>query len=92
MNAEYWALGVLSGGLLLGALFFGGLWWTLRYLPTSRHPAWLLSCSLYLRLAVLGSGLYWLADGQWQRYALALLGVLLARVVCLKICKFRGST
>jgi F1F0 ATPase subunit 2 len=66
-------------GLVLGSLFFGGLWLTLRRIPNWRHPGLGMLASLLLRLALVGSGLYLLADGHWQRYAAALPGLLIAR-------------
>ncbi|PJF27435.1 MAG: hypothetical protein CUN53_04065 [Phototrophicales bacterium] len=29
----------LMGGMALGAVVFGGLWWTVRRLPTAKSPA-----------------------------------------------------
>jgi F1F0 ATPase subunit 2 len=66
-------------GLVLGCLFFGGLWLTLSRIPYWRHPGLGMLASLLLRLALVGGGLYLLADGHWQRYAAALPGLLIAR-------------
>lgn len=66
-------------GGLLGGAYFGGLWLTLRRAPASRHPALLMLASLLLRLAGVGFGLYWLANGDWRRYLAAVAGILLAR-------------
>ena len=38
------------GGLGLGLLYFGGLWLTVRKIPTSRNPQKLLLLSTVLRL------------------------------------------
>lgn len=49
----------LAAGLALGAgagaVFFGGLAWTVRRLPTSRVPARLVMAGLLLRLAMVGA-------------------------------------
>ena len=66
-------------GVVLGSLFFGGLWLTIRLTPRWRHPGLGMLASLFLRLALVGIGLYLLADGHWQRYAAALPGLLLSR-------------
>lgn len=66
-------------GLALGAVYFGGLWLTVRRLPHWRQPALLMSISFLLRLVLLASGLYLMADGHWQRYAAAVPGLLIAR-------------
>ncbi|AEF98943.1 ATP synthase subunit I [Methylomonas methanica] len=66
-------------GIALGSLYFGGLWLSVRRAPHWQHPGLGMAASLFLRLALVGLGLYWLADGHWQRYAAALPGLLLAR-------------
>ncbi len=48
----------LGGGLLIGGLFFGGLWWTVQRLASSPRPALLAAGSLAVRLALLGAGLW----------------------------------
>ena len=71
----------LVTGVLLGAIFFGGLWWTLRKGLPSKHPAaWFLG-SLLLRMSVTLSGFYLVGRGHWQRLLLCLLGFVMARLV-----------
>jgi F1F0 ATPase subunit 2 len=45
-------------GALLGGLYFGGLWWTLRCMPRARHPLKLYFGSTVVRLAVLLAALH----------------------------------
>ena len=72
-------LATLAGGAL-GAVFFGGLWWTVRRGVSSKHPAlWFLG-SLLLRMSIVLAGLYFVGRDHWQRLLLCLLGFLLARV------------
>lgn len=68
-----------GAGFGLGCVFFGGLWLTVRQAPNARHPGLIMLASLFLRLALVGAGLYCLADGHWQRYAAAVPGLLMAR-------------
>ncbi|MCQ8104949.1 hypothetical protein NP590_12610 [Methylomonas sp. SURF-2] len=68
-----------SVGVLLGCVYFGGLWLTIRRLAHARQPGLHMLASLLLRLALLAWGLYLLTDGHWQRFAAALAGLLLAR-------------
>lgn len=73
---------VLAGvaGLLLGAIFFGGLWWTVRKGVSSPRPVlWFLG-SLLLRMSIALTGFYVVSDGQWQRLLLCLLGFFMARL------------
>ena len=70
----------LTGGVL-GAIFFGGLLWTVRRVATSRHPALLVFCSLVLRMGISLYGFYIIADQQWDRMLLCLLGFIMVRFI-----------
>lgn len=68
-------------GLVLGAIFFGGLWWTVRKGVVSKHPAlWFLS-SLILRTALVLAGFYFVSGGHWERLVVCVLGFLVARFI-----------
>jgi F1F0 ATPase subunit 2 len=68
-------------GLVLGVVFFGGLWLTLQHFTRWRHPGLWVSLSLLLRTVVTVGGLYLVFDDQWQRLLVALAGFLLVRGV-----------
>ncbi|HHF0526902.1 TPA: ATP synthase subunit I [Legionella anisa] len=69
-------------GLLLGALFFGGLLWTIRQGVVSKRPAlWFLSSFLLRTIVTLGGFYFILTEGQWMRLLLCLLGFTLARFI-----------
>ena len=76
-------LNVLLGGVL-GAVFFSGLWWTVKRLPRARHPALLALGSLAVRTLLVVLGLYWLMDSEVLRLAAALLGFMGARWVLIR--------
>jgi F1F0 ATPase subunit 2 len=65
--------------MLLGALFFSGLWWTVRLGLTSQSPALWFLCSLLARMSVALSGFYFIGRESWQRWLLCLVGFALAR-------------
>lgn len=71
-------------GVLIGALYFSGLWYTVRQLPTSRRPALLLIGSYVLRLALFLGAVYLLAGSHWSYLLSALAGVLLARTLLIR--------
>jgi F1F0 ATPase subunit 2 len=73
------ALAALAGGGL-GAVFFGGLWWTVRKGVSSPRPAlWFLGSGL-LRMSIVLTGFYFVSDGQWKRALACLLGFIVARL------------
>lgn len=78
-----WLTLALAGmaGLLLGAIFFGGLWWTVRLGVASRRPALLFLGSLLLRTVVVVAGFYFVGDGHWQRLLACLFGFVIARII-----------
>src|SRR5450756_2414570 len=71
----------LVAGLLLGAIFFGGLWWTVRKGVSSKQPALWFFGSLLLRMSIALAGFYFVGRGHWERLLLCLLGFVMARLV-----------
>jgi len=73
-------VGAIALGLLLGAAYFAGLWWTVTRVDRWRRPGRALAISFVLRAALLLAGVYLLARAGIGPLALGLLGMLLARV------------
>ena len=71
----------LVAGLLLGAIFFGGLWWTVRKGVSSKQPALWFFGSLLLRMSTVVAGFYFVGRGHWERLLLCLLGFIIARFI-----------
>jgi len=67
-------------GAVLGLGFFGGLWWTVRRIPVSRHPGLLVMTSLLLRMGVVLTCFYLILQLHWQALIAALVGFTLARI------------
>jgi F1F0 ATPase subunit 2 len=70
----------LAGGFLLGAFFFGGLWWTVKRGVSSPRPALWFFTSMLLRMSVTLPGFYFVGGEDWRRWLLCLLGFVLARL------------
>jgi len=66
-------------GLVLGTLFFGGLWFTVKKLVTSKTPALWFIVSLLLRVSITMIGFYFITAGSWQRLTACLVGFIAAR-------------
>jgi F1F0 ATPase subunit 2 len=71
----------LVAGIMLGAIFFGGLWWTIRQGVSSTQPALWFLVSLLLRTSIVLAGFYFISSGHWQRLLLSLLGFIIARPI-----------
>jgi F1F0 ATPase subunit 2 len=78
-------------GAVLGMIFFGGLWWTIRRGVASKSPAVWFIGSLLLRATVALSGVYWVSRGDWRRLLACLLGLLLARTWVMRITRLPGD-
>ena len=73
----------LGLGLLLGWVFFGGLWWTTRRMLGGGGLPLLLACHVG-RFVLLAGGLVWAARlGAWPLLTMA-AGITLARVATLR--------
>lgn len=68
-------------GLAMGALFFGGLWITVKKSMTSKYTAMLFLLSFLVRMALVISGFYYLAQFGWPIMFVALTGFLAARIL-----------
>jgi F1F0 ATPase subunit 2 len=76
--AVTWALASLAG-MLLGAVFYGGLWWTVRKGVSSPRPAaWFLG-SFLLRTGIVLAGFCFVSGGRADRLLACLLGFIIAR-------------
>ncbi|MDB5325678.1 MAG: synthase subunit [Phycisphaerales bacterium] len=70
-----------TAGLALGAVFFGGLWWTVRRGVVSGTPAVWFLVSLFLRMGIALGGIYLVARSNGPRLAACLIAFLAARGV-----------
>ncbi len=73
------AMLALVAGAGLGAIYFGGLWWTVRRAGAFRRPAFSMLVSVLVRMSVALGGFYLVAGDSWQRLLLCLLGFVVAR-------------
>ncbi|MGL5017781.1 MAG: ATP synthase subunit I [Luteolibacter sp.] len=68
-------------GLLLGAIFFGGLWWTVRMGMAAARPAVWFLVSLLLRMGIVLMGFYLVGQDDWRRLVACLVGFIIARIL-----------
>lgn len=72
-------------GMALGALFFGGLWWTVRRVVAARQPALWVLASMLVRTGIALVGFYLVADARLGRLLACLLGFVVARVLVMRL-------
>ena len=73
-----------TGGLI-GLIFFGGLWWTVRLAFDSPRPALWVGGSLLLRMASAAAGFVIVSAGDWRRLLSCLLGFWAARWLVVRL-------
>jgi len=74
----------MAGGGL-GAIFYGGLWWTVRKGVSSKQPALWFFGSLLLRMGIALAGFYFVSGGHWYRLLACLLGFVIARFIVTRL-------
>ena len=85
MNETLSLVLALVTGVLLGAMFFGGLWWTVQKgLSSKRSALWFLG-SLLLRMSIALAGFYFVSGGHWKRLLACLLGFVMARLIVIRL-------
>lgn len=79
MNEALVLVATFLTGSVLGAVFFGGLWWTVRRGLASPRPALWFFGSMIIRMGIALLGFYLAGGVVWQRWLVCLVGFVLAR-------------
>jgi F1F0 ATPase subunit 2 len=85
MNEIINMLPSLVAGAVLGIIFFGGLWLTIKKALHSKKVALLFVVSFILRMAIVLVGLYYASQNSWQKMLVCLAGFLIARTFMIRI-------
>lgn len=75
----------LISGVMVGLLYFAGLWLTVSRLPVARYPALLVLGSFLLRTLIALAGFYLVMAGSLFNLLACLVGFILARTLTLRI-------
>ena len=80
-------------GAVLGVIFFGGLWWTVRSSLTAANPGLRFLASSLLRTGIVLAGFYYVSRNGWPGLLLCLCGFTVARIVVTRITRphFKGA-
>jgi F1F0 ATPase subunit 2 len=85
MTFDAAALGMsFAGGLIIGAFYFLGLWWTIRRLPTARVPALWTIASFLIRSGIVLTGFYVVMKGRWENLLMCFAGFTLMRLLLVR--------
>jgi F1F0 ATPase subunit 2 len=78
---------VFIAGLMLGTMFFGGLWFTVKKAVTTRIPALWIFSSFFLRISISLVGFYFVSAGNWKRLLICVAGFIVARTLVIHFTK-----
>jgi F1F0 ATPase subunit 2 len=78
-------------GIAIGVFFYGGLWFTVRHLVTTRHPVWLTLASFWGRTAVTLAAFLLVVNGRWENALAALAGFGLGRLLVSQLSRKGGQ-
>lgn len=90
MSSAWMLIAALIEGILIGFIFFGGLWWTVQKGVSSAHPASLFFGSLLVRATIAVLGFYFVSLYDWHRMIACLLGFVIARILVTRLTFNRG--
>ena len=87
MNETLLMILAFVAGIVLGIIFFGVLWFTVKKTVTAKAPwLWMLG-SFIVRIAIVLTGFYFISDGNWQRLIACLVGFIIARFIVIHFTK-----
>ena len=78
-------------GWLLGILFFGGLWFTVKKLTASKMTALLVLGSFIVRVGIVLIGFYFIGSGDWKKLIVCLIGFIVARFAIIHFTKSKDE-
>ncbi len=78
-------------GVSFGAIFFGGLWWTVQRAFSSNQPALWFLCSLVVRTSLAMGGFYFVGRANWQHLPVCLVGFISARIIVTHFTRVEAS-
>ena len=71
-------------GMVLGAIYFAGLWYSIRFVLNRNRTALWMSVSFLFRNLLVLAGFYWIMDNNWLPLVTSLAGFLLVRTLLIK--------
>lgn len=72
-------------GMVLGIIFFVGLWWTVKKGVSAKQPALLFLGSFFLRIGIVLAGFYFAAGGHWDHLLTCFFGFVIVRYIVTRL-------
>ena len=91
MNELFPLTGAAAAGVALGAIFYGGLWWSVRRLCVKAEGAW-LPAGFAVRTLIVLAGFVAIARRDWRDLAACLAGFLVCRIAMTRLLGARPGT
>ena len=83
-------LAFIAGGAL-GAIFFAGLWLTVKKMVTSKVPAILMMVSFLLRTAITLIGFYYVSFKKPELVIVCLIGFIISRIIVKRLTRSKNK-
>lgn len=87
MSEIVYSILTLFTGIITGAMFYGGLWYTVQKIVTSTMPALWVIGSFLIRVGITLLVFYYISFNHWQRLPVCLVGFIIARFLVNRITK-----
>lgn len=68
-------------GIILGIIYFGGLYLSIQKINKVKYPSLLMSLSFIIRMAILLGAFFYISKNGYKNILLALVGVILVRII-----------
>lgn len=72
-------------GMLLGGVYFGGLWLNVKQIPMSPIAVWLVPLSFLIRITIVIFGIAWIGDGRPLAMIAAVAGLMITRQLVIAV-------
>jgi F1F0 ATPase subunit 2 len=81
----------IFAGALLGILYFGGLWYTVRQMHQVERPVLLFTGSFLVRSVLTLAGFFLVSDGRIERLAACLISFFVTRQILFRLVRTEGN-
>ena len=66
-------------GMVLGGIYFGGLWLSVKRVSASPRSVWLVPISFLFRISIVVLGIAWIGEDQQLAMIAAVIGIMITR-------------